>query len=93
MRSYLYAQWVQSSANEPYEIYSELDERRNETRKVERYRDGSIGYASEAAAIHGASLGIIPVPPLAEINASPEFNAREISRDEFEKQWEAATRK
>jgi hypothetical protein len=33
------------------------------------------------------------VPPLAEINASPEFNAREISRDDFEKQWEAAVRR
>jgi hypothetical protein len=93
MRSYLYAQWVQSSANEPYEFYSELDERRNETRKVERYRDGSVGYASETAATHGASLGIIPVPPLGEINASPEFNAREISQGDFERQWEAATGK
>jgi hypothetical protein len=93
MRSYLYAQWVQSSANEPYEIYSELDERRNETRKVERFSDGSVGYASETAATHGALLGLIPVPPLAEINASPEFNAREISQDDFEKQWEAAIRK
>jgi hypothetical protein len=93
MRTYLYSQWVQSSASEPYEIYSELDELRNETRKVERYRDGRIGYASEKTATHGATLGLIPVPPLAEINASPEFKAKEISQAEFEMQWQAATHK
>jgi hypothetical protein len=90
MRTYLYARWVQSSANEPYEFFSELDEFRNEIRKVERYRDGSVGYASPTVARHGASLGIVPVPPLAEINASPEFTANEISEAEFEKQWQAA---
>jgi hypothetical protein len=93
MRTYIYSQWVQASSSDPYEIYSELDEARNELRKIERYRDGRIGYASKTAATHDASLGIIPVPPISEINASPEFKAKEISQSEFENQWQAATGK
>jgi hypothetical protein len=93
MTTYIYCKWVGSSAEEPDEIYSELDNSRNETRKIERYKNGKVAYASRDAAVNGASLGIIPVPTLAEINASPEFRARQITQAEFEQQWRSATGK
>lgn len=56
-------QWLQSAADEPIEIFSELDLQRNEVRKVEKFRGGKLGYASKNSATEGTSLGIIPVPP------------------------------
>jgi hypothetical protein len=93
MNSYIHCQWLQSSADEPIEIFSELDPQRNEVRKVEKFRGGRLGYASKVAATEGTSLGIIPVPPLVEINASPEFTAKDITAAQFEQQWTAATQK
>ena len=37
---YLLAEWTHQEEDEPYLIYSEMDEERRETRRVEFYRNG-----------------------------------------------------
>jgi len=49
MPSYIYSKWHDSPEDSPVEFYSELDDDRFETRKVEVFKDGSLGFASEKA--------------------------------------------
>nr|WP_256731137.1 hypothetical protein [Ralstonia pickettii] len=58
-----------------------------ETRKLEFFEDGRVGYASADHAAHGTELGLLPVPPLAEINADAQFLGISISAAEFEAVW------
>ena len=93
MSSYLYSKWKDSPAGCPVEFYSELDDFRYETRKVEVFKDGKLGFASSAVASDDTQLGIVPVPPMSEIISQTEFESREISQREFEDKWQAATKK
>lgn len=82
--------WRQSSIEshgDPTRLVSELDERRMETRKLEFFEDGRVGYATTDHNAHGTELGLPPVPPLAEINADPEFVGTNITAVEFEALW------
>ena len=87
---YILVNWRQESKDEPVLLYSELDDDRWEVRKVEVYRDGRCDYASSTEATGSTRLGEMPVPPLAEIAAAPEFDAEEISEHEFEEVWAKA---
>ena len=71
-------------------LYSELDDDRWEVRKVEVYRDGRCDHANSIESTGSTRLGEIPVPPLAEIAAAAEFEAEEISEDEFKDVWAKA---
>lgn len=84
---YLLVRWNHSSDSYPVLLYSELDEERNEVRKVEVYRDGRKGYASREGASGGTRLGQEPLPPLAEIAAESEFEPAEVTPEEFERVW------
>src|SRR6185503_15028408 len=44
--SYIRVRWQHGHADEPVDLWSELDAARLETRKLEIFRDGRIGYAS-----------------------------------------------
>ena len=45
---YLLAEWTHQEEDEPYLIYSEMDEERRETRRVEFYRNGiTFSYGGE----------------------------------------------
>ncbi len=68
-------------------MYSELDENRWEVRKVEVFPDGHRGYAGAAESVGETRLGKEPIPPLAEIVADSQFEAVEISHEEFERVW------
>ena len=87
LRSYIRVSWRHDAADEPIELWSELDGDRYETRKLEIYRDGCVGYADTAQEIEGAVLSELPLPTLAEIGADPQFEPQEISRAEFENMW------
>lgn len=91
MSSYIYSKWHNSPENSPVEFYSELNGERFETRKVEVFKDGSLGFASQKATSKTTKLGIAPVPPLIEIAEQPEFDIRTISPQQFEAKWKEAT--
>ncbi|WIX81148.1 hypothetical protein QRX50_10485 [Amycolatopsis carbonis] len=74
-------------AEEPVEILSEVGADGYERRKVERFRDGRLGWADEKHEVGGTGLGELPVPPLDEINAQQEFVASRIPDREFEWAW------
>jgi len=84
---YIFVKWVHNFDYEPVLLYSELDDSRFETRKVEIFPDGRKGYASETEEFGSTRLGTEPVPPISEIAKDPEFEPKEITRDEFEKIW------
>jgi len=79
--------WRHNIATEPIRLVSELDDERYETRKLEFFSDGRVGYASSDSSLYGTLLGDVPVPPLAEINSDPEFSGAIISAGEFETLW------
>jgi hypothetical protein len=84
---YFKASWIHDLDDEPILFYSELDNERNEIRKIEVYRDDSFGLADANFEFGGTKLGLEPVPPIAEINSESEFLAQIISKEEFEEVW------
>jgi len=87
MRTYLKVRWLHDFDVEPVVLFSELDEARNETQKIELFRGGSYGFASSNAEHGGSFLALTPTPSLAEINSDPQFKASEITKIEFEEVW------
>jgi hypothetical protein len=90
MTTYIYSKWKQATVGYPVEFYSELDQRRFETRKIEVFSDGRLGYASQEKSAHGTRLGIIAVPSLPELKLLNEFNTEEISKEKFDAKWKEA---
>ena len=88
--TYLKCSWNHSFPDAPITLYSELDDQRWELRKVEVFRDGTMGYADRSKEVGGSMLGLEPVPALAEIATDPQFQPVEISSVEFESVWNAA---
>src|SRR5882724_8188570 len=80
-------QWNHLHPAEPVEIFSEYDDTGWETRKIERFPDGSIGYASASESAGGTQLSLIQRPPYEEVVAEPEFRVFDLSKDEFERIW------
>jgi hypothetical protein len=87
---YIDVRWRHGNVDEPVRLVSELDERRMDLRKLEFFRDGAVGAAWIAGATCSTELGIEPIPPLDEINASPEFLGVEIDAETFERLWAQA---
>ena len=84
---YLHIKWVHKNPGDPVHIYSEIDNQSYERRKVEIYADGRKGFADSSEEAGGTALGSMPVPPLAEIAAQPEFQPKEIAEEDFQKVW------
>jgi hypothetical protein len=86
---YIKVKWLHSNPDEPVLLYSELDKDRWETRKVEIFADGRIGFASatEATPSTRTKLSIEPLPTFDEIAGDPQFQPGEITKDEFEEVW------
>lgn len=88
---YLAVKWNISDSDAPVHLYSELDSQRMETRKVEIYRNGRAGWADRQRQHGDTELGREPVPSLAELSTGSEFEAKSISKSEFEEVWRKAT--
>jgi hypothetical protein len=88
--TYLKIDWIHDFSDEPIALYSELDEFRNEIRKVELFRDGVMGYADRHTEIGGSVLSAEPIPETGKIAHDPQFSPTSIDSDEFEKVWRAA---
>jgi hypothetical protein len=89
--TYFAARWHHDSDDEPVMLYEELDEHRQETRKVHEYRDGRLERTDRIALELPTSLSPEPVPAEAEIDAQPDFMVLLLSKDEFEAIWNRAT--
>ncbi|WP_435015439.1 DUF6881 domain-containing protein [Tundrisphaera sp. TA3] len=90
MMRYLRVVWLHDFPDEPIELFSELDEQSQELRKVERFRDGTFGFADSQRNSESTRLGLEPIPPPEEIALDPQFQPRMISRAEFDRVWELA---
>ena len=86
-RIYIEVDWHHFHTSEPIRIVSELDDARYETRKIEYFREGTMGYASIEHAAGTTQLGSAPIPDLSQINADTEFEARLISVEQFDALW------
>ncbi len=87
---YLRVLWHHDHAEEPTELWSEIDDNSREIRKLEKFRDGSVGWADGDETSAGTRLGIEPLPPLDLISCDPEFRVVVITYDEFEQEWISA---
>ncbi|HEX4302917.1 MAG TPA: hypothetical protein VHZ78_08990 [Rhizomicrobium sp.] len=85
--SYLYVQWKKPQLGEASHLYSELDRERYELRKVEIFNDGRRGFADANEEFGGTRLGETAVPTLEELAGDPDFDAKAITADEFQRQW------
>jgi hypothetical protein len=88
---YLKVEWHHEFADEPTVLYSEVDSSGYETRKVEKYRDGRLGWADKSAAMGSTQLGEVPIGPIEDIASQDEFSPTIINVDEFEELWRRAT--
>lgn len=79
--------WKHTHKDEPIRLVSALDGDRYDVRKLEFFRDGSVGFADETRSSLETALGTVPVPSSTEINADPEFEAQEIALEVFEALW------
>ena len=85
---YVRAEWIHGLEDEPRFIYSELDDERYETRKIEVFGDGrTVRVSRDKPESSSTSLADQPMPNLEEINANEEFCAQEIGAPEFEELW------
>ena len=84
---YIRVKWIHGNTDEPVWLYSELDDASWETRKVEVFADGFVGFASDGNEVGGAALGLTPIPSIAVIAADPQFLPTEITPEEFEAIW------
>jgi hypothetical protein len=84
---YLEVEWIHNFPDEPILLYSELDDSRFETRKVEVFRDGKRGYASKTESSGTTVLGIVAVPDIDVIAKDSQFIVKEIQRGLFEQVW------
>ena len=84
---YVRVNWQHQYPDEPVTLYSELDDGRWEVRKIEIFRNGSVGYASGEEQGGGTYLGDLPMPELSEIRKDVEFDPLEITQEEFEFVW------
>ena len=79
--------WHHDDPAYPVRLVSELDENRWEQRKLEFYRDGRVGAASEVGTRLDTALGLVPVPSIDEINQDREFTARQMEPSTFRVLW------
>ena len=79
--------WMHDSLSEPTRLVSELNQHRMEVRKLEFFRDGTVGFASIDVSSHGTRLGEMEVPSLEEINQNSEFRGASITEQAFEELW------
>jgi hypothetical protein len=84
---YIDVTWHHDDPAYPVRLVSELDENRWELRKLEFYRDGRVGMASEEGATLDTALGIEPIPSIEEINGDRQFSAQSREPDAFQALW------
>src|SRR5438132_81518 len=87
---YLHTRWIHESSDDPVDLYAELDDDRFEVRKVEVFRNGSLGFANENESVNGTRLGEVAIPGIEAIDADPQFISESMTVREFENLWAEA---
>lgn len=87
---YLKVKWIHEFEDEPVYIYSELNEQRDELRKVEQLNSGKMDYADDQVFTGNAFLSEVPIPENEEIASDPQFVVEIIAKEEFEEIWDRA---
>ncbi len=87
LMQYIKCKWKHDFSEEPTLLYMELDEERWELRKIELFDSGRVRFASKGDAMADRVLSLGPVPDITFINSDPQFEAVEISEEEFEAEW------
>jgi len=85
---YILLKWFHNLDDEPYKIYSEIDDQRYEVRKIEIYKNGTIYICDEQMNNSQIELADVAFPEdLDEINQDRQFFAQYISKEKFESIW------
>ena len=85
---YIRLKWNHTNPDEPVWIFSELDARGKEVRKIECFRNGFCDVATETASSGTATVLTTPLPDLSLLaRRDPEFEPVEITKEEFEAVW------
>ncbi len=85
---YVRLKWNHTNPDEPVWLFSELDERGKEVRKIECFRNGFCDVATASGSSGTAALMTLPLPDLTQLaKRDPEFTPVEITQDEFEHVW------
>ncbi len=79
--------WNHDNDDDPIRLVSEIGADGYEKRKLEFFRDGSVGYASEIESSDTTMLGVNRMPKLEDILAQPDFSGAEITAAQFEGFW------
>ena len=82
--TYMRVKWLHNDPFEPNDFYYEIQEDDWAIRGIEVFADGSMENI-------GHGLFEAPIPSLEEIEAMADFEAMEISKDEFEIVWKKLT--
>ena len=88
---YIDLEWIHDFQDEPVRLISEVGHKNYELRKLEIYRDGSVGFATDNIEYGVARLGTSEIPTIDEINAQKEFNGCEIDKHDFDLLWNQLT--
>ncbi len=84
---YIDVNWLHDSTSDPYRLVSEISDTQYETRKLEFFISGEVGYASSKTNTGNTFLGTTEVPELEEINSQKEFVGKNIAKQKFEQLW------
>ena len=84
---YLDISWQHDSDDDPYRMVLEIGADGLEKRKLEFFKNGGVGYASEIESSGSTMLGSNPIPKLEVITSQAEFSGERISEDLFEQLW------
>jgi len=90
--SYIRCRWKHDFQAEPIDIWSEITNEGYEERKLEYFRDGTIGYASSektTKATTGTILADQKLPSIDESANDPEFELEQVTKADFEARWTA----
>ncbi len=85
--TYIHISWLHDFVDQPVELWSELDDKGFETRKVEVFRCGKLGYADSSNETHSTRLNDQPMPDFSEIAVDPQFAVKKTDKATFEVIW------
>ncbi|WP_081635457.1 DUF6881 domain-containing protein [Nocardia sp. BMG111209] len=87
---YIKVYWHHDFDDDPVMYFHEVGDDDWEIRRVQVYRDGRTEWADENHETDTAGTAEIPITSIAEIASQSEFDAEEITHNEFEREWSKA---